>query len=106
MTPRPCAVWSPETRRKQSPWTRRTSDPRRHWSKRRPSQSQCGFRSTDMPENLRIDHAGYHATITTVTFEEKDQLLIIINILERRMGFFLSGYPAIREFMTILKKRD
>jgi len=50
-----------------------------------------------MPENIRVDHAGYHATITTVTFEEKDQLLIIINILKRRMGFFLSGYPATRE---------
>jgi hypothetical protein len=59
-----------------------------------------------MPENIKVDHARYHATITTVTFKERDQLLIIINILERRMGFFLSGYPAICEFMTMLKKRD
>jgi hypothetical protein len=59
-----------------------------------------------MPEIINVDHAGYHATITTVTFKEKDQLLIIINILKRRMGFFLSGYPAIREFMPLLKKRD
>jgi hypothetical protein len=59
-----------------------------------------------MLENIRVDHARYHATITSIMFEDKDQLLVIIEIPERRMGFFLSGYPAIREFMAMLKKRD
>jgi hypothetical protein len=58
------------------------------------------------PKVVNVNQGAYHATITTVEFEGKNELLIIIDLNDRRMAFPLEHYPVIREFMVMLKNSD
>jgi hypothetical protein len=58
------------------------------------------------PAVINVNHGSYHATVTTVEFDGRNQLLILIELNDRRMGFSLEDYPVVKEFSIMLKNRD